>query len=350
MTLFLFIIGLGLLFLGGEFLVRGAVSLAVSIGISRLVVGLTVVAFSTSAPELAVSLQAAIAGQTDLAVGNVVGSNISNILLILGSSAMVAPLIVARQIVRIEVPMMIATAGIAYAMSLDGSVSRADGLAMLGLLAAYLLISLRLARQQAPDAACNTAKKPLNDVALIAAGVAMLVIGAHWLVNGAVAGARLFGVGELVIGLTVVAIGTSLPEFATSIIAARRGERDIAVGNIVGSNIFNVLSVLGLTAVLAPGGVPVPSAALAFDFPVMIAASVACLPIFLRRHEIARWEGAIFFGYYVAYAAYLHLNASRHAALPYYSGVMLWFVIPLTAITALIILARELRANRSNAP
>ena len=339
MTLFLFIIGLGLLFLGGEFLVRGAVSLAVSIGISRLVVGLTVVAFSTSAPELAVSLQAAIAGQTDLAVGNVVGSNISNILLILGSSAMVAPLIVARQIVRIEVPMMIATAGLAYAMSLDGSVSRADGLAMLGLLAAYLLISLRLARQQAPDAACNTAKKPLNDVALIAAGVAMLVIGA-----------RLFGVGELVIGLTVVAIGTSLPEFATSIIAARRGERDIAVGNIVGSNIFNVLSVLGLTAVLAPGGVPVPSAALAFDFPVMIAASVACLPIFLRRHEIARWEGAIFFGYYVAYAAYLHLNASRHAALPYYSGVMLWFVIPLTAITALIILARELRANRSNAP
>ena len=350
MTLFLFILGLCLLFLGGEFLVRGAASLAGSLGISRLVVGLTVVAFSTSAPELAVSLQAAIAGQSDLAVGNVVGSNISNILLILGSSALVAPLIVAKQIVRIEVPMMIATAGIAYAVSLDGSVSRADGLAMLGLLAAYLLISLRGARQNEPVAASGTAKKPLRDVALIVAGVAMLVAGAQWLVDGAVTAARLFGISELIIGLTVVAIGTSLPELATSIIAARRGEREIAVGNIVGSNIFNVLAVLGLTAALAPGGVPVPSAALAFDFPVMIAASVACLPIFLRGHEIARWEGAIFFGYYVAYTAYLLLNASRHAALPYYSGLMLWFVIPLTAVTVLIILARELRAARVSAP
>jgi len=343
MTLFLFILGLGLLFLGGEFLVRGAGNLAVSLGISRVVVGLTVVAFATSAPELAVSLQSAFAGQTDVAVGNVVGSNISNILLILGVSALIAPLIVARQIIRIEVPMMIATAGLAYAMGLDGTVSRADGFAMIGLLIAYLVNTVRSARKTL-DPEVNTARKqPLVDSAYIAGGVAMLLLGAQWLVNGAVALARILGLSELIIGLTVIAVGTSLPELATSIIASRRGEREIAVGNVVGSNIFNVLAVLGLTAVFAPSGVPVPAPALAFDFPVMLAASVACLPIFLRGHEIARWEGAIFFGYYVAYTVYLLLNASHHAALPYYSSLMLWFVIPLTTLTVITILARELR-------
>lgn len=343
MTLFLFVLGLGLLFLGGEFLVRGAANLAATLGISRVVVGLTVVAFSTSAPELAVSLQAALAGQADMAVGNVVGSNISNILLILGASALVAPLIVARQIIRIDVPMMIAAAGLAYAMALDGMVSRAEGLAMVGLLAAYLLISIRVAKQE-PDAGDGGGKKqPWKDGGFVLAGVAMLVIGAQWLVDGAVAMARVMGISELVIGLTVIAVGTSLPELATSIIAARRGERDIAVGNIVGSNIFNVLAVLGMTSVIAPGGVAVPAPALTFDFPVMMAASVACLPIFVRGLEVARWEGAIFFGYYVAYTLYLLLNAAHHAALPYFSGVMLWFVIPLTAVTVLTILFRERR-------
>ncbi len=343
MTLFLFILGLGLLFLGGDFLVRGAANLAATLGVSRVVVGLTVVAFSTSAPELAVSLQAALAGQADMAVGNVVGSNISNILLILGSSALVAPLIVARQIIRIDVPMMIAAAGLAYAMALDGMVSRAEGLAMVGLLTAYLLISIRVAKQEPDTGEGGGTKQPWKDGAFVVAGVAMLVIGAQWLVNGAVAMARVMGISELVIGLTVIAVGTSLPELATSIIAARRGERDIAVGNIVGSNIFNVLAVLGLTAVFAPGGVAVPAPALAFDFPVMMAASVACLPIFVRGLEVARWEGAIFFGYYVAYTVYLLLNAAHHEALPYFSGVMLWFVIPLTMVTVLTILFRERR-------
>lgn len=344
MTLFLFLLGLGLLFLGGEWLVRGASRLAVNMGISPLIVGLTVVAFATSAPELAVSLQAALAGQSDIAVGNVVGSNISNILLILGASALVAPLVVARQIIRIDVPMMIAAAGLAYAMGLDGMVSRAEGLALLVLLAAYLTMAIRASQPQETPAGFT--RMPVHrDIALVVAGVAMLVAGANWLVDGAVTMARLLGINELIIGLTVIAVGTSLPELATSIIATRRGERDIAVGNVVGSNIFNVLAVLGLTAIFAPSGVPVPSAALAFDFPVMLAASVACLPIFLRGHEIARWEGAIFFGYYVAYTLYLLLNASHHAALPLYSSAMLWFVIPLTVITVLVILYRELRQS-----
>ena len=345
MILFLFLLGLGLLFLGGEWLVRGASRLAVNMGISPLIVGLTVVAFATSAPELAVSLQAALAGQSDIAIGNVVGSNISNILLILGASALVAPLVVARQIIRIDVPMMIAAAGLAYAMGLDGMVSRAEGIAMLGLLAAYLIMAIRASQPQ--EAPAGIARQPIyKDIGLVIAGVAMLVIGANWLVDGAVTMARYLGINELIIGLTVIAVGTSLPELATSIIATRRGERDIAVGNVVGSNIFNVLAVLGLTAIFAPSGVPVPSAALAFAFHVMLAASVACLPIFLRGHEIARWEGAIFFGYYVAYTVYLLLNAAHHAALPLYSTAMLWFVIPLTVITVLIILYRELRPRR----
>jgi cation:H+ antiporter len=345
MILFLFLLGLGLLFLGGEWLVRGASRLAVNMGISPLVVGLTVVAFATSAPELAVSLQAAIAGQSDIAIGNVVGSNISNILLILGASALVAPLVVARQIIRIDVPMMIAAAGLVYAMGLDGAVSRAEGIALLVLLAAYLTMAIRASQPQSAPAGLT--RQPIyKDIALVIGGVTMLVVGANWLVDGAVTMARLLGINELIIGLTVIAVGTSLPELATSIIATRRGERDIAVGNVVGSNIFNVLAVLGLTAIFAPAGVPVPAAALAFDFPVMLTASVACLPIFLRGHEIARWEGAIFFGYYIAYTVYLPLNASRHAALPLYSTAMLWFVIPLTVITVLIILYRELRQSR----
>lgn len=345
MTLYLFFAGLGLLYLGGEFLVRGAASLARGLGISRLVVGLTVVAFATSAPELAVSLRAALAGQGDLAIGNVVGSNISNILLILGSSALAGPLIVARQVVRIEVPTMIATAGLAYAMSLDGTVSRAEGLAMFGMLIAYITRSIRMSRSEEPVRPLQIRKQPFQDLFFIVVGVAMLVTGAQWLVNGAVALARMFGLSELVIGLTIIAVGTSLPELATSIIAGRRGEREIAVGNIVGSNIFNLLAVLGITAAVTPGGIPVPAAALSFDFPVMLAASVACLPIIMHRHEIARWKGAIFLGYYIAYIVYLLLNAAGHEALPYYSGVMLWFVIPLTVVTILTVLVRELRSN-----
>lgn len=241
--------------------------------------------------------------------------------------------------------MMIASAGPGYAMSLDGTVSGADGLAMMGMLAAHLWMSIRLARQQTEESEPAAARRPMKDAFLVVAGVGMLVMGANWLVDGAVVIARHFGISELIIGLTVVAVGTSLPELATSIIATRRGEREIAVGNIVGSNIFNVLAVLGMTAVLAPGGVPVPTAALAFDSPVMMAASLACLPIFLRRLEIARWEGEHFVGHYVAYTLYLLLDATGHDALPYYSGLMLWFVLPLTAITFLTILYRETRRN-----
>lgn len=155
------------------------------------------------------------------------------------------------------------------------------------------------------------------------------------------------GVSELIIGLTIIAAGTSLPEVATSIIASIRGERDIAVGNVVGSNIFNIFGVLGSAAILAPSDIAVSSAALSFDLPVMLAVAVACLPIFFHENRIDRWEGGVFFGYYIAYTAYLILDSTGHDYLPYYSAVMLWFVMPLTAVTIIVVLLRYVRREGS---
>jgi cation:H+ antiporter len=183
------------------------------------------------------------------------------------------------------------------------------------------------------------------NASLAPAGLALLLICSNWLVNGAVALARSMGVSELILGLTIIAIGTSLPELATSLIAGLRGERDIAVGNIIGSNIFNILAGLGLTALIAPGGVQVSQAALRFDIPVMIAAAVACLPIFYIGHRISRWEGGLFFGYYIAYTIYLILTATRHHMVSQFRIVMLWFVIPLTVVTLLIFVYRTARAK-----
>jgi cation:H+ antiporter len=178
-------------------------------------------------------------------------------------------------------------------------------------------------------------------VALVVAGLALLVLGSVWLVDAAVAFARAFGISELVIALTIVAAGTSLPEVATSIAAALKGERDIAVGNVVGSNIFNILGCLGASGLVAAGGLPVPAAALAFDLWVMLAATFACLPVFLSGREIARWEGGLFLGYYAAYVAFLILSAQHHQALPAFSAAMLSFVVPLTIVTLVVSLLRS---------
>lgn len=355
-TFILFAIGFGLLFIGGEALVRGASRLAVSWGLSPLVVGLTVVAFSTSAPELAVTVQSAVGGQADLAVGNIVGSNIANVLLILGLSALAAPLVVRQQMVRIDVPIMLGASVLVYGLAWDGQVSRGEGGLLLGLLGAYVWLALRLSRRENPvvnreyaqeyGVSPAEARRWPAHLGQVAGGVVLLVIGAGWLVEGATQIARWLGLSELVIGLTIVAVGTSLPELATSLVAARRGERDIAVGNAVGSNIFNLLSVLGLTALVAPAGVPVSAAALHFDLPVMTAVAVACLPVFANGYRIARWEGALFVSYYAAYLGYLLLNAAGHAALPLFSAVMGWFVLPLTAVTLGVILFRSWSAPR----
>jgi cation:H+ antiporter len=183
----------------------------------------------------------------------------------------------------------------------------------------------------------------LTQAACILIGLGLLVIGARWLVDGAVALAKALGVSELVIGLTIVAAGTSLPEVATSILAALRGERDIAVGNVVGSNIYNILAILGLSAIVTPGGITVAPAAVSFDIPVMIAVTLACLPIFVTGHLIARWEGFLFVGYYVAYALYLVLASLEHDALPLFSATMMAYVLPLTAVTLLVLYVRAAR-------
>jgi len=341
----MFVLGLLALVVGAEAMVRGASRLAVSWGISPLVVGLTVVAFGTSAPEMAVSVGAALSGTSDLAIGNVVGSNIANILLILGISALVAPLLVHEQIVRQEIPIMIGASLVVVAMALDGSIGRIEaGLLFAGVIAytVFLVVQSRRASKDAEDEFASEIPTSQWDrhwsvqAALVLGGLALLVLGADWLVGAAVVFAKVMGVSDLVIGLTVVAVGTSMPEIATSLIAALRGQRDIAVGNVVGSNIFNLLAVLGAAGLVSAGGLAVPDAARNFDLWVMLAVAFACLPILLTGREIARWEGAVFLGYYAFYLLYLVLAAQQHESLQAFSSVMLSYVMPLTAVTLLV--------------
>ncbi len=343
----MFILGLVALTIGAELLVRGAARLAMSFGIAPLVVGLTIVAFGTSAPEMAVSAGAALSGSGDIAIGNVVGSNIVNVLLILGLSALIVPLAVNEQIIRQEIPIMIGASLLFVVLAMDGSISRGEGLllfALVVLYSAFLVIQSRRASQsvqdefaaEMPDTASRWDAHWSVQALLVIGGLALLVVGADWLVDAAVAVARAFGVSDLVIGLTVVAVGTSMPEIATSLVAAFRGQRDIAVGNVVGSNIFNIFACLGVAGILADGGIAVSAAARNFDLWVMLAVAFACLPIVITGREIARWEGGVFIAYYVAYTAYLVLAATQHASLPTFSSVMLGYVLPLTVITLIV--------------
>ncbi|MDZ7734912.1 MAG: calcium/sodium antiporter [Gammaproteobacteria bacterium] len=347
--LLLFALGLVLLVVGAEVLVRGASRLAASVGISPLVIGLTVVAFGTSAPEMAVSVQSALSGQAgaDIAIGNVVGSNIFNVLFILGLSAIIAPLVVSQQLIRIDVPIMIGISVLLYWLALDGSISRLNGLLLFGGIIAYTIFAIIKGRRETAAVQAEYAQEYGNqpaaagrgllmNIAGIIAGLMLLVLGARWLVDGAIVMARSLGVSELIIGLTIVAAGTSLPEVATSVIASLKGERDIAVGNIVGSNIFNILAVLGLSATVAPAGVNVAATALQFDIPVMVAVAIACLPIFVSGHLIARWEGGLFFAYYIAYTAYLIMAATQYGWLQDFRTAMLFFIMPLTVITLVV--------------
>jgi cation:H+ antiporter len=355
-TLLFFVLGLVALVAGAELLVRGASKLALSFGISPLVVGLTVVAFGTSAPEMAVSVQAALSGQVDIALGNVVGSNIFNVLFILGLSALIIPLLVARQLIRQEVPIMIGASLLLFALAWDGGISRYDAALMFGLLLAYTVFLIWQSRREskalAAEGTAETASGKSSwdnhwgvQVLLIAAGLALLVLGADWLVTAAITFAKQLGVSELVIGLTIVAAGTSMPEVATSIVAALRGERDIAVGNVVGSNTFNILCVLGLSGMLAPEGLPVAQSLLSFDLPVMIAVAFACLPVFFTGNLIARWEGGVFLAYYAAYTTYLLLAAQQHDALSTFGVAMSTVVLPLTALTLFVVSWRAWRSS-----
>jgi cation:H+ antiporter len=324
-TVIALVVGVVALVGGAELLVRGAASIASRFGIPPVVIGLTVVAFGTSAPELAVSVGAAASGNTDVAFGNVVGSNIANILLILGASAVIGGLAVTQRIVRFDVPLLVLVTVATFLLALDNSVGRIDGVLLFAGVVVYTAWLIRGARSESPEVAEEYADsveeleveivdRPLTvQLGLVVAGFVALVAGSQMLVGGATDIAEELGVSDLVIGLTVVAIGTSLPELATSVMAAFRGQRDIAVGNVVGSNLFNLLSVLGLTAIVS-GDVAVSDAALRLDVPVMLAATIVLVPIFWNGFVIRRWEGFVLLAFYVVYVAFLVLDTSDHAA------------------------------------
>ena len=354
MTLLFLILGLVLLVVGAELLVKGASQLATAMGISPLIIGLTIVACGTSTPEMVVSIMSGLTGQADIALGNVIGSNVFNILLILGISALITPLVVSQQLLRFDVPLMVGISILVLILGYDGQISRIDGFLLFASFISYTLFLIRQSKKENKELTDERAEHNANKMSRqswiknsvsIIVGLGLLVLGAQWLVNSAITIAQQLGVSELIIGLTIVAIGTSLPEVATSIIASMRGERDIAVGNVIGSNIFNILAVLGLSSIVAPDGIHVSPAAKHFDILVMIGATVACLPIFFTGNVIARWEGALFLGYYIAYTLYLILAASQHTTLQSFKMAMVWFVMPLTAITLILITIRAMRAK-----
>ena len=349
LDILLVVAGLTLLISGGESLVRGASTLANKAGISPLVIGLVVVAAATSAPELAVTVGSVLSGEPDLAIGNVVGSNIANILLILGLAAAISPLVTKRQLVRFDIPVMLLASGLLLITTLDGRLDPLEGALLLLLLALHTIASVIIGRKTYFNPELEPVELPLNTkpvslplaLALIVLGIVLLVFGSQLLVKGAVSMAADFGVSSLVIGLTVVAVGTSLPELATSIVAIRKGETDMAVGNVVGSNLFNIGLVLGLPAFMFGEGLPVAGGAVAIDLPLMLAAAVALLPIAFTGMLIARWEGWLFLLLYLCYLTYLFLDSTGHDSAQAFSSAMLWLVGPLLVATLIAVTAFE---------
>ena len=356
-TFLTLVAGLVLLVIGAEFLVRGAARVAAILQIPPLIIGLTIVAYGTSAPEMSVSIMSSLSPQgADIAIGNVVGSNICNILLVLGLSSVVAPLVVTKQIIRSDVPIMIGVSLLLFMFALDGQISRIDSIIFFigGVLYTLSLIyqSNKQGAEQdefAEEYGFSGEVTPvvwLKNIVFIIGGSCLLILGSNWLVDSAVTIAEYFGVSNLLIGLTIIALGTSLPELATSVIASLRGERDIAVGNVLGSNIFNILAVLGIAGIVAPDGINVSPAVIQFSAPVAIAVAFACLPIFYSGKKIDRTEGLLFLFYYLAYNGYLILDAIDHEFLPVYITIMLTVVIPLSVITIITVAVIEKRAEQ----
>jgi cation:H+ antiporter len=302
MTYLLFAVGLAGLFFGGEYLVRGASSIARHFGLSPMVIGLTVVGFGTSAPELLVSVQAALEGQPDIAIGNVLGSNIANILLILGVSGLIAPLLIPWRNLRRDIFILLGSTAIVWLMLSDGVISRIEGAILFAGLIGFLTTAFL-----AGDVEVDTDATPLPPIwkAAVATlfGLIALVIGAHYLVQSASIIAREFGVSEAVIGLTVVAVGTSLPELATSVIAALRKETDIAVGNVVGSGIFNVFGILGTTALIIP--IPADPRFAMLDMPVVAAATILLTLLAYKMGGVSRIAAGVLLACYAGYLAFM---------------------------------------------
>jgi cation:H+ antiporter len=312
MLLDLAILALGVVILGigADTFVRGSSAIAERFGISPFVIGLVIVGFGTSSPELAVNLSAALKGSTDIAVGNVVGSNIANVALILGCAALVTPLLVQLRMVRLELPIMIAISVGLWALATDGVISRVEGGIMVAAFVAFLLMLFRTSKEEPYEVKAEFAEETKHVRSIwmtgvfLGGGLAMLIGGGWLCVDAAVGLARSLGVSELVIGLTIVAVGTSLPELASSVAAAWRGHTDIAIGNVIGSNIYNVLCVLGITATIQP--LPSTGATLIWlDLPVMVGFAVVLVPMMMIARRVSRASGALLLAGYAAYLWYL---------------------------------------------
>ena len=305
LSLILFFAGLLLLYFGAEYLIEGSSRLALSFGVRPLIIGMTVVAFATSMPELLVTVLAAMRGSTDLAVGNVLGSNVANIGLILGSSAIVAPLVVDRSILSRELPIMLMASLMFWLLSLNGIVGRAEGILLLLGLAAFLYYCLRSGKQtqlepeQLADEVQSEKQHRRKDIVYIVLGIVALAIGAEMMIKGSTNIARIFGISELVIGLSVVAFGTSLPELAASIVSAVKGEMEISVGNVIGSNIFNILFVIGMIRSIR--ALPVNPQLHSFQFPTMLAIGALLYPMLWKKARLSRLHGGLLLLIYFAF-------------------------------------------------
>ncbi|MGE8407128.1 MAG: calcium/sodium antiporter [Pseudomonas sp.] len=338
-----------MLVIGAELLVRGALRLAASLQVRPLIIGLSLVAFGSSAPQLTVSLQAAYTGAPDVAVGSVIGSNIFNILVTLGLAALIIPLRVSRQLVRLDIPLMIGASLLVYLMALNELLGPWEGaLLLLGLLA-YLAILWHQSRHHARTYPAPGPRPQqgvgfwLRTLLLMALGLGLLSLAGHLLLEAAVEVAVDLGLSERIIGLTVVAVCTSLPELATSLIAAVRGEREIAVGNVIGGNLFNLLAVLGLTAVLAPEPLSISPNALAFDLPVMLGVAALSLPVFYSGYRVTRAEGLVFLCLYLAYGLHVVAFTTGMPLANRLEQLMLFYILP---ALGLLLLYSTLRAWR----
>lgn len=344
MPLLVLALGLGITTLGAEAFVAGASRLARAFRVPPILIGLTVVSLGTSASEIAVALSAVTSDHATMALGNIIGSNICNVLLILGLAASIRPLHVADRLVRFDVPVMILVSILVFGAALDGALDRVEGAT--GLLLAVLYFAV-LIRARAISTSEQSARTPPGASGrrvaggMVIGGTLLLFFGARLVVSGATDVARAMGASELVVGLTILAFGTSVPELAATISSLRRGETDLVVGNIVGSNIINLLAVLGLTAVAVDAPLPAPVALMSFDLPIMCVVAFACLPVFFTNDAIERWEGIVFLLYYALYVAYVVLDQTGHVDVALYRIAILAFVVPLSAMTVAVVLRRH---------
>ena len=337
--------GLVLLVAGAQLLVRCAEHIAAKLKVRPLLIGLTVVAMGSSAPQMTVSLQAAFNDTADIAVGSVIGSNTFNILVTLGLSALIIPLRVSRQLVRLDIPLMIFASAMVFTLALNHQLDRQDGVLLLGGLLIYLLLLLHQSRHSGHHHPHHdrTPTSWLRTLILMGCALLLLGVAGHLLLGAALEVASELGLSERVIGLTIVAVCTSLPELATSLIAAFRGQREIAVGNVIGSNVFNLLGVLGLTALLAPAPLSVSPNALAFDLPVMLGVAALCLPVFYSGYRITRVEGLLFLGLYLAYGLHVVSFTTGMPLASKLEHLMLIYVLPALLVFVLLSVVRAWR-------